>query len=52
MMMQKKKLLSHLEALFNWNKESMEAIGLEERFLFVDNHTLVEASNAVITDVK
>lgn len=46
------KLVTYLETLFNRDEECMESISLEQRFLFVDNNTLVEASNTMISDVE
>jgi hypothetical protein len=43
---------SHLESLLDWDEERVEAFGLEQRFLLVDDNALVEAANAVISDVK
>lgn len=43
---------SHLETLFNGDKESVETISLEERLFLVDNNALIEAANAMISDVE
>lgn len=45
-------LFAYLETLFNWNEERVEAIGLEQRFLFVDNHPLIKTPDTVVSDVK
>lgn len=43
---------AYLESFLYWDEECMEALGLEKWFLFVYNHSLIEASNAMRPDIK
>lgn len=47
-----KALITNLESLFNRDEECVEAIGLEQRLLLVHDHTLIERSDAVWSDVE
>lgn len=47
-----KGLITNLESLFNRDEECVEAVGLEQRLLLVDDHALVERSDAVRSDVE
>lgn len=43
---------AYLETLFNWDEESVEAVSIEDRLLFVLDHTLIKAPDAMSSDIE